>query len=273
MASWEPRQAAEFKADAATLFCERLEASAQARRGLHRLLGIARAHGRSTATIAGIRFDAPDAPLHTRVIFQQRRQETGDRSVSGSHARKPRKKTEARKQKEQEKLEAKWQRRKEQQQQSLLPPQPPPPPLPGLQPQPTPSFVTTPTSTIPSAVMQQPEGMDDSEVVSHVAGGKRDAPSTSTAAKLAALLAKKSREVSPRKGMNPDAIAFRPPASSEQSVQQIGDAAFTRTFSRPASSSTTSQNGSGSHDADDVRPSASGHSAQGGTNSGSSEAG
>ena len=277
MAGWEPRQAAEFKANAAVLFCERLEASAQARRGLHRFLGIARAHGRSAATIAGIKLESPAPPLQKSLVTQQREQNRAGEPARKSPLRRPRKKTEARKKKEQEKLEAKWQQRKVQQQQPQqqqcvpLPPPPPPPPLPpppapdgvvsqppGLLSVPTPLISSTPTSTIPSAADKQPERMDDTGVISHAAGGKRGAPLSPTAAKIAALCAKHMREGSPTKGTNPDALAFQPTASSGQSVQQIGDAAFTRTFSRPASSSTTS---------------ASGRSVHGGTMPGSSDAG
>jgi hypothetical protein len=110
-------------------------------------------------------------------------------------------------------------------------------------------------------------------VITHVAGGKRGAPVSPTAAKLAALCAlKHMREDSPTKGMNSNALVFQPTASCEQSVQQIGDAAFTRTFSRPASSSTTSATEL-SAQASSSTTSATELSAQGGTNLGSSEAG
>ena len=48
---------------------------------------------------------------------------------------------------------------------------------------------------------------------------------TRALAKLDAL--KKQRESSPLPGLNPNAMDWRPPASVEQSAQQIGDAAFT----------------------------------------------
>ena len=62
------------------------------------------------------------------------------------------------------------------------------------------------------------------------------------------------------KGMNPNASAFRPSASPESSVQRVGNAAFTRTFSRPASSQLNVR--------DPMLPQVghSGHSTHGGTN-------
>ena len=101
------------------------------------------------------------------------------------------------------------------------------------------------------------------------AGAKRGAAMSPSALKaITALRAMKTaRELSPAKGMNPNAFAFHLQASAEQSAQQIGDATFTRTFPRPASSHFN------------VRGPAltqaghSGPSAHAGTNSGSSEAG
>ena len=107
--------------------------------------------------------------------------------------------------------------------------------------------------------------MVDSDVA---AGAKRGASMSPGAVKaITALRAMKTaRELSPAKGMNPNASAFHPQASAEQSAQQIGDAAFARTFPRPASSRfkvrglVLSQAGH------------SGLSARAGMNSGSSEA-
>ena len=50
-----------------------------------------------------------------------------------------------------------------------------------------------------------------------------------------------AREASPQKGLNPNTPAFQPSASPGQTVLRFGDAAFTWTFTRPASSSTTGQ--------------------------------
>ena len=117
---------------------------------------------------------------------------------------------------------------------------------------------------------------DDSNVFHFAAGGKRGAPPSPAAAKaIAAIraLPKKGREISPVKGLNPNAIAFQFKASAERSAQQIDDAAFMKTFTWPASSSSMSQNGSGTRDADDARPSAPGSLAHAGMITGNSEAG
>lgn len=149
MASWSPRQAAEFKADAAALFCERLAASEQARRGLHRLLGIAGSHGRSEVAIAGFKLNSPSPAEQSGSGNDERAGKEARQSSSGKRTRK---KTDARKQKEQEKLEAKWQERRQQEQQvsnSLSAQAPPslpssgavnqtPPPPPTLVPPPPP---------------------------------------------------------------------------------------------------------------------------------------
>ena len=57
--AWSPRQAAERDAGRLTLFFEQLEESAKARRGFHRFLGIANAHGRNEVTLAGISLGMP----------------------------------------------------------------------------------------------------------------------------------------------------------------------------------------------------------------------
>ena len=104
---------------------------------------------------------------------------------------------------------------------------------------------------------EQQESMDDERAP------KRRPPSSPAVASPTALRSAKQRVDSPlEQGLNPNAPTFlpNPSASSGRSAQPaavwpLGEAAFTRTFSRPASSSTTSQNGSGSHN-EDVRPSA-----------------
>ena len=111
--------------------------------------------------------------------------------------------------------------------------------------------------------------MDDAQVFHFAAGGKRQMPLSPDVAKAiaAARAQKNQREGSPLKGLNPTALAFHPSAAAEQSVQQIGDAAFTRTFSRPASSAFNGR--------DSTLPQVehSGHSAPAGIISGSSDAG
>ena len=123
-----------------------------------------------------------------------------DQKQQEQRKRKPRKKTEARKEIDREKLEKKWQeRRKKQQQQSmpLLPPQPavltPAAPVgaarpPGLPSPPLQVASSTPTSMAAADADVQPEGMDESGVTTHAAGGKRVAPRSPAAAKAIAAI-------------------------------------------------------------------------------------
>ena len=252
---WTPRQAAERQVDAAVLFLERLDVSAQARRGLHRLCSIANAHGRPQVGFAGISLGglAPSPP-------RQHREDNVVKKDGKSKKRKPRKKTEVRKNNDREALDRKWEERrvKEQQQQALAAatdevPKVPPGPVardstpPGLLVSQIQGASSTPKSTAVLATFKQPEPMDDTQVFHFLAGAKHKPPPSPDAAKaIAKIRAQKlQREGSPEKAMNPNATAFQPSASAERSVQQIGAAAFTGTFSWPASSSSTSQNGSG----------------------------
>jgi len=173
MASWQPRQAAESKAEAAALYCKQLDSNASVRRGLHRLLSIAGAHGRKSVTVAGIQLGEPAPPLGAA----QRRQ---DQKKQEQPKRKPRQKTEARKEKDREKLEKKWQERRKEQQQQSLPPLPTQPVVvnrnapvgavrpPGLPSPPLQVASSTPTSTAATAADAQPESMDESGVATHV---------------------------------------------------------------------------------------------------------
>ena len=96
------------------------------------------------------------------------------------------------------------------------------------------SGASTGLSPVPAGVQQ--ERMDDERAP------KRCPPSSPVAAASAAPRAAKQRVGSPReRGLNPNALTFLPnlTAASGGGVQPIDEAAFTRTFSRPASSYST----------------------------------
>ena len=127
MSRWSPTEAAEYKAACAAATLRLLAGDPKARLGLHRALGIARAQGYGETAIMGIMFskfemnvDADqEAPL-------QGEQSRGRQQNMGEHAqpfsageqaqhertRKPRKRSDARKAKEREKLDEKWRARR-----------------------------------------------------------------------------------------------------------------------------------------------------------------
>ena len=113
MASWTPSQAGAYKAEAAGLYYERLAASKQARRGLHRFLGIARSHGYAEVVVpggkltSGIPSQQEYSPGHAATGQQ------GGESAREQRSKPPRNRTAARKSKEKGKLDAKWEKRRE----------------------------------------------------------------------------------------------------------------------------------------------------------------
>ena len=110
------------------------------------------------------------------------------------------------------------------------------PPMPLLPAQSQSDPLTTPTVWLSATAPVQPERMDDERA------SKRRPPSSPVAATPTAPRAKQRVDSPSEQGLNPNATAFlpNPSASSGRSAQPIGEAAFTRTFSRPASSSSTS---------------------------------
>ncbi|MDC0526089.1 hypothetical protein OAO87_03725 [bacterium] len=250
--AWQtPRQAAERQVDAAVLFLERLDASAQARRGMHRFLNIANAHGLKGANFAGIKLDGPSPKQQP-----PRREDNVGKKAGGSKKGKPRNKSEACLQKDRENLETKWQKRreKEQQQQCAV--------SAGA------ADVALRCATCASqrglgsawaACAADAGCLFDVDVDGRIGEGQAvreygrlagvtvcrrwqtwgAAVARCREQAIAAIraLPKKGREGSPEKGLNPNAIAFQSIASAEQSGQHIDDAAnFMGTFTRPASS-------------------------------------
>ena len=126
MSTWSPTEAAEYKAACAAATLRLLAGDPKARLGLHRALGIARAQGYGETAIMGIMFskfernvDADqEAPLQGEQS-RGRQQNEGEHAPfsAGEHARqartrKPRKRSDARKAKEREKLDEKWRARR-----------------------------------------------------------------------------------------------------------------------------------------------------------------
>ena len=124
MSRWSPTEAAEYKAACAAATLRLLAGDPKARLGLHRALGIARAQGYGETAIMGIKFEMNvDAD---QVAPLQGEQSRGRQQSMGEHAqpfsageqaqhertRKPRKRSDARKAKEREKLDEKWRARR-----------------------------------------------------------------------------------------------------------------------------------------------------------------
>ena len=112
--TWTPHESANFKAEAAGLFIEGLANSGRACRGLHRLLSAARRHGYGEVTIGGIKLGQEQLQEQQRQEQQHAQQHQGEQQRSGGEAdtapakkRKPRKRSAAQQQKNQERWEAK----------------------------------------------------------------------------------------------------------------------------------------------------------------------